>query len=208
MSHNKWPLTEKKINLNPWIITNWLKLTQISIFFVDSSRSKGTPRLDKQRAIGSDIGSTIRITSFNVAGAVPNLPYLQLLAKTGNILCLQETWLWHYEKDNLKLFLPDFDSHVRCADSDSFISSFNAPRGKAGVAILRPIEMSKYIRRLPDGNNRIIAIEIGTESRQLCIVNCYMPTLDTGSTAQYLEHLDVLQSICISWIGIVLLIRL
>ena len=55
--------------------------------------------------------------------------------------------------------------------------------------------MSKYIRRLPDGNNRIIAIEIGTESRQLCIVNCYMPTLDTGSAAQYLEHLDVLQSI-------------
>ena len=76
------------------------------------------------------------------------------------------------------------------------------------MAILRPIEMSKYIRRLPDGNNRIIAIEIGTESRQLCIVNCYMPTLDTGSTAQYLEHLDVLQSIYISWIGIVLLIRL
>lgn len=119
---------------------------------------------------------------------------MQLLAKTGNILCLQETWLWHYEKDNLKLFLPDFDSHVRCADSDSFISSFNAPRGKAGVAILWPMEMSKYIRRLPDGNSRIIAIEIGTEGKQLCVLNCYMPTLD-GSTTQYLEHLNVLQSI-------------
>ncbi|MCG8033679.1 MAG: endonuclease/exonuclease/phosphatase family protein [Candidatus Thiodiazotropha taylori] len=126
---------------------------------------------------------------------VPNLPYLQVLAKTGNILCLQETWLWHYEKDNLKLFLPDFDFYARCADSDSFISNFNAPRGKAGVAILWPIEISKHIRKLQDGNSRTVAIEIGTDDGLLCIVNCYMPSLNTGSTAQYLEHLDVLQSI-------------
>ena len=67
------------------------------------------------------------MTSFNAEGVVSNLPYLQGLSKTGSILCLQETWLWHFEKDNLKLFLPNYDYHALCADSDNFISNFHAP---------------------------------------------------------------------------------
>ena len=120
---------------------------------------------------------------------VPNLPYLKGLSKTGNILCLQETWLWHFEKDNLKLFLPDYDCHTMCADSDNFNSCFHAPRGKAWVAILWPNDMTKHIKRLPDGNNRNIAIEVNTGNDLLCIINCYMPSMDSGSTPQYTEHL-------------------
>ena len=82
-----------------------------------------------------------------------------------------------------------------CADSDNFISNFHAPRGRAGVAILWPMELTKYIKRLPVGNTRIIAIEISTNEGNVCLINCYMPSMDSGSTAQYIEHLDVLQSI-------------
>ena len=166
----------------------------ISIF-VHSPHSEKTPRFNEQRASDSVVRSTIGITSFNVEGVVPNLPYLKGLSKTGNILCLQEIWLWHFEKDNLKLFLPDYDCHTMCTDSDNFISSFHAPRGKAGVAILWPTDMTKHIKRLPDGNNRIIAIEVNTDNGLLCIINCYMPSMDSGSSAQYTEHLDIIQSI-------------
>ena len=152
-------------------------------------------RTDKQCASSSHNRQTLHVTSFNVEGVVPNLPYLHGLSKTGSILCLQETWLWHFEKDNLKLFLPNYDYHALCADSDNFISNFHAPRGRAGVAILWPMEFTKYIKRLPVGNTRIIAIEISTNEGNICLINCYMPLMDSGSTAQYIEHLDVLQSI-------------
>ena len=48
---------------------------------------------------------------------------------------------------------------------------------------------------MPDGNNTIVAIAISTGDGLLFVVNCYMPSLDSGSTEHYVEHLDVLESI-------------
>ena len=56
-------------------------------------------------------------------------------------------------------------------------------------------DTTKHIKRLPDGNNRIIAIEVNTNKGLLCIINCYMPSMDSGSSAQYTEHLDIIESI-------------
>ena len=57
------------------------------------------------------------------------------------------------------------------------------------------MEFTKYIKRLSVGNTRIIAIEISTNEGSICLINCYMPSMDSGSTPQYIEQLDVLQSI-------------
>ena len=57
------------------------------------------------------------------------------------------------------------------------------------------MEFTKYIKRLSVGNTRIIAIEISTNEGSICLINCYMPSMDSGSTAQFIEQLDVLQSI-------------
>ena len=57
------------------------------------------------------------------------------------------------------------------------------------------MELTKYIKRLPYGNNRIVAIKISTGDSLLCGINCYIPTLESGSTIHYIEHLDILHTI-------------
>jgi hypothetical protein len=39
------------------------------------------------------------------------------------------------------------------------------------VAILWPSERDKYIKKLTDGNERIIAAEIQTKNKPICLIN-------------------------------------
>ena len=76
------------------------------------------------------------------------------------------------------------------------LSNFQAPRGKGGVAIAWPRDWSHLVRRLEDGNGRIVLIEIQCQKEKLCIINVYMPTLNLPkSKTTYQEHLDLLYSI-------------
>jgi hypothetical protein len=51
------------------------------------------------------------------------------------------------------------------------ISNFQVPRGRGGVAILWPSGRDKYIKKLTDGNERIIAVEIQTKNKPICLIN-------------------------------------
>lgn len=42
--------------------------------------------------------------------------------------------------------------------------------------------MDKYIKRLEDGNNRIMAIEIQSTSKAICLVNTYLLTQMSNSS--------------------------
>lgn len=75
------------------------------------------------------------------------------------------------------------------------LSGYQAPRGKAGVALLWPAEISKHVKKLPDGNERIQALEVTTAERPLCIVNTYMPTFGSASVEKFAEHLDIIHNI-------------
>ncbi|CAG2219398.1 unnamed protein product [Mytilus edulis] len=67
--------------------------------------------------------------------------------------------------------IPSLENFTRCHDTSEPISNFKAPRGQAGVSI--------------------IAITIATEP-MLCIINAYMPTINTNSEIQYSECLDII----------------
>jgi exonuclease III len=57
-----------------------------------------------------------------------------------------------------------------------------------------PSERDKYIKKLTDGNERIIATEIQTNNKTICLINVYLPTKMTNSDNQYQENIDILQT--------------
>jgi hypothetical protein len=66
--------------------------------------------------------------------------------------------------------IPQMECHIRCSDCNEPISNFPVPRGRGGVAILWPSQRDKYIKKLTDGNERIIAAEIQTKNKQFDFV--------------------------------------
>lgn len=79
-------------------------------------------------------------------------------------------------------------------DCNEPISNFQVPRGRGGVAIMWPREWDKYIKKLNNGNERIIAAEIQTKNKPICLINVYLPTKMVNSDNQYQENLDILQT--------------
>ena len=107
-----------------------------------------------------------------------------------------ETWLWSFEEKVINNLIPNYDSFTRCTDMYDNISNFQAPSGKGGVGIVWPKEWSHLVKRLKEGNERIVLIELQCQKERLCIVNVYMPTLNLPqSKSAYQEHLDLLYSI-------------
>ena len=89
----------------------------------------------------------------------------------------------------------DYEVFVRCHDCDHPISNHKVPRGKGGIAIIWPKLIDKYIKRLEDGNNRIMTIKIQSTSKTICLVNTYLPTQMSNSVSEYRECLDIIQTI-------------
>ena len=131
----------------------------------------------------------LSLVSCNIEGVKANTLYLQKLCKDNEIVCLQEHWLWDFEKHWFRNEIPNFGSFVRCCDFNDIISSFSIPRGRAGVAILWNETLTDSISRLQVGNERVIAIEINC-SIKLCIIIVYLPTNKLGSEYGYREWIQ------------------
>ena len=110
------------------------------------------------------------------------------------VICLQEHFLWDCQKNEISKLIPTMTNFTRCSDSNEPISNFKLPRGHAGVSILWPSELNSKIKKLPDGNERIIAITISCLP-ELLIINAYMPTINTDSQLEYAECLDIISDI-------------
>ena len=92
----------------------------------------------------------------------------------------------------------DKDFTIRCSDYSDPISGVRLPRGKGGVCILWPTAWSSKVKKLDEGNERIVAIEITCNGQEkLCLINTYMPTNNSSvnSHMEYSECLDTLHSL-------------
>ena len=119
---------------------------------------------------------------------------MEKLCAQNDILCLQEHWLWGFQKDWIQNNFPEFKTLVRCHDSNDPITNFHVPRGQAGVAILWSNKLSDAITCLDVGNERIVAIEVDVDIK-ICLINVYLPTNKNDSEYKYRECLDVLHDI-------------
>ena len=68
------------------------------------------------------------------------------------------------KKNVFNNLIPNYDSYVRCWDCNEQVINFKAKRGKGGVAILWPKDWSYQIKRLEEGNERIIGVELESKS--------------------------------------------
>ena len=114
------------------------------------------------------------------------------------ILCLQEHFLWDFQKNEMKKLVPNIGNYTICHDTNDSLNGFKLPHGQAGVAILWPQEWDGRIKRLKLGNERIIAITVAS-SPEICLINAYLPTQNTNSQVEYSECLDVIFDIIVKY---------
>ncbi|MES9903311.1 MAG: reverse transcriptase family protein [Sedimenticola sp.] len=167
-----------------------------TVFFTDSKPRRKTTRTKSPGASNIDGNSTINITSSNIEGVKGNAAFLIDIARSQQVICLQETWVWTFESTIIENIIPNYNAFIRCEDMNENISNFQAPRGKAGIAIVWPKEWSGCVKSLQGGNERIQAIELCLQSENLCIINAYLPTLNLPASKEaYAEHLDILHNL-------------
>ena len=104
--------------------------------------------------------------------------------------------MWECQKHELQTLALDKDTYSRCSDQSEPLTGFSLPRGHGGVSILWPSTWSSRVKKVNEGNERIIAIELSGET-QLCIINVYLPTNNTSvnSHIEYAECLDIIDNI-------------
>ena len=141
-----------------------------------------------------DSNKTVKIVTCNIEGAISNKHYLEKLCKENHITCIQEHWLWEFQKHWLDENLQEVNVFSRCHDTNENIPNFNIPRGRSGVAIIWQNRISDKITKLDAGNERVIAIEVNLDIK-LCIINVYMPTNKSNSEFGYRECLDVIHDV-------------
>ncbi|VDI32110.1 Hypothetical predicted protein [Mytilus galloprovincialis] len=129
-----------------------------------------------------------------------NKNYFDEILDKHDIVLIQEHWLFNYEKELLKQHHSDFITFSRQIDDNEPLSPISRPRGHGGIAILYRKSMSTMFSQLPDGDNRIQAIEISTTKDPICLINVYLPSrgTDKGHDA-YRAALDILKELLLKY---------
>jgi exonuclease III len=140
-------------------------------------------RPDGDRQKGNVIDN-IKLSSFNVEGLRGNAPYLETILPFGNMLCLQEHWLWHYEQQDTAKFLKDYNFTIRSSDCNFPKTHYVRSRGYGGILIAWKHDLDNNVRPLNDGNERMVVVEIDCLPRPICLINCYMPTFGYPDTSK------------------------
>lgn len=122
-------------------------------------------------------------------GLKSNVTYALEVLKGCDILCLQEHWMISCEATDLTEYFPQHDSIIKCIDDNNPTLPSFRPRGTAGTAILWKHEIDHIVEPVPDGSDRVCTILIHT-SNPLLVINTYMPTEGTTTSAEYSEIQD------------------
>ena len=121
-----------------------------------------------------------------------NSSYLNHLLQQNEIgiVCVQEHWLPHSLKDELGKIFPSHEWAVKCFDDNDPSPPTHRPRGRGGVACAWHTSMDACITVLPDGTDRLLAIELQTNTDPVLIINTYMPANGTLTGDKYEDCLD------------------
>ena len=121
-----------------------------------------------------------------------NNDFANLILKNFPIICIQEHWLFDFEKDRLSKLIPGRSFHSRSVDQDEPIIPTHRPLcGWGGVATLWSHELDMYVTRTDEGNNRVLATLFDLPGYSLCIINCYLPSGQSrDAISNYREDLD------------------
>ena len=119
-----------------------------------------------------------------------------------SIICIQEHWLWAYQTEtSFDRVLPQWKCHARASDEYNHIPPGPNTRGHGGVAIIWKEYLDPHIKRLNEGNERIIAIIIEVPGiSPICLICCYLPSgTSKQSVESYAEDIAVLQELRVKY---------
>ena len=114
-----------------------------------------------------------------------NLNFVCSLTSKSKIILLQEHLLYGFETSLLQQIFGNSNFHVKCVDDADPIPPVQPPRGYAGTCIVWSSDLNHCVSPISDGNDRITAVEVNTESGKVCIICVYM--LARGSTDSDIE---------------------
>ncbi|MES9880512.1 MAG: reverse transcriptase family protein, partial [Sedimenticola sp.] len=134
------------------------------------------------------------MTTLNVKNVETNRQYVEKLLTDTDVLCLQETWLFTYQLDQLNNISSKHSSHGKSVDENDPIPPLQKPRGYGGVATLTRNDTTIKYRDCMDGSNRITVTEILADP-PICMCNVYMPARNSRCTQTYDDTLEELNEI-------------
>ena len=117
----------------------------------------------------------VKIATINIENLKSNSAYIRQLLTEHDFICIQEHWLYNFERNIVHNFIPDCQFAIKCSDDDDPLTPLHKPKGVAGVAIIWNQENNHAVTILPDGSPRTLAIQIQTTKGKVTLINSYMP---------------------------------
>ena len=121
-----------------------------------------------------------------------------------DIVCLQEHWLYDYQKDYIREITDSHDYAICCSDMNEPITPLLRRRGYGGIVTLWNKNLSHLVKELPEKSERVQATMITTRppNKNLCIINTYMPCSSTPDCKfKYQDVLDQISEIITKYEG-------
>jgi len=134
---------------------------------------------------------TIRIATWNCKGIKTKLDFLNIMLKNEkwDIILLQETWLFEFDKFYCDNIHPDY-----CGISHSSINSTEYIKGRpyGGLAFLWKKTLSPFIQAQPLEDPRISSTILSVNYESMEIFNVYFPTADDAhGQSDYLSRISM-----------------
>ena len=125
-----------------------------------------------------------------------NIPYINHLLETENptILCLQEHWLFNFERDICHELLDGYDVLIHCIDDDDPIIPAFRTRGHGGVAIVYKRNLAHISEQSPEGGPRLAVLKVSLPT-PLIVMSAYMPCRGAYTNEDFNEVVDVIAEI-------------
>ena len=165
----------------------------------------GTPAASTNDTTAQRNGDTdcvSKIVTLNIGNFYTNKLYLKELMDNHDVICIQEHWLYNFEQATLDKFCAEqnFESFIKSTDDSDLINPHQMPRGKGGIAILWRQNISKNVKKIPDGSSRICRVMCDTAKGPVKIINVYMPCRGIKlSDELFCETLDELSEIIVKY---------
>ena len=133
------------------------------------------------------------ITSFNCKNVETSVEEIRLLAKSADVILLQETWLTNVDIP----MLGNIDSNFYYKGISSINTDTGILRGRkhGGLAILWKKCFGTNCRIIEYDDERLLGIEITCNQLKLFILNCYLPFSCYANLDEYSQYLDKISAI-------------
>ena len=149
----------------------------------------------------STVISSLKFITFNCEGIIRNQICTSRAIEAADVACIQEHHLSKFEKAELKERFPGSGSDSKCHDEYKEVEPTHRAVGKHGVATFWKPHLSPFIKKSPEGSERILVTTLQIPSaRPICIINAYMPSgVSAEAVDEFHETIDIVHELLLKY---------